>query len=52
LAVQLFNELKRFLFCRQIQRDDDSIFCHSERSEESRDVTFGWNGGMSRLRST
>jgi hypothetical protein len=33
LVAQLFNEIKRFRFCRYIQRDDDfvSCFCHPGR---------------------
>jgi 4-diphosphocytidyl-2-C-methyl-D-erythritol kinase len=33
LVAQLFNEVKRFTLCRHIQRDDDFIFCHCERSQ-------------------
>ncbi len=39
LAVQLFNELKRFLFCRQIQRDDDFSALLSFRAKSRNPAT-------------
>src|ERR1043166_7982799 len=34
LLAQLLNELQRYFFCRDVQRNDDFVFRHFERSRE------------------